>query len=72
MSPFQGEGRGFESLPPLPETLKFMVGVAQWLERLPVEQKVEGSNPFTHPNSKIIFFQKRRLTAIICYNQFAL
>ncbi len=26
-----------------------MVGVAQWLEHLPVEQGVGGSNPLTHP-----------------------
>jgi hypothetical protein len=27
-----------------------MVGVAQWLERRPVEPQVAGSNPVAHPN----------------------
>ena len=28
-----------------------MVAVAQWLERLPVEQEVAGSNPVSHPKN---------------------
>jgi hypothetical protein len=27
-----------------------MVGIAQWLERVPVEHEVAGSNPVTHPS----------------------
>ena len=30
-----------------------MVPVAQWLERVTVDDEVEGSTPFRHPNKKI-------------------
>lgn len=29
-----------------------MVPVAQWLERVTVDDEVEGSTPFRHPNKK--------------------
>ncbi len=32
-----------------------MVGVAQWAERLSVEQVVEGSNPFAHPHESHLY-----------------
>ncbi len=32
-----------------------MVAVAQWLERLPVEQEVAGSNPVSHPKIERYF-----------------
>gem|GEM_PF-6460245 len=40
-----------------------MVGVAQWAERLSVEQVVEGSSTFAHPNEK----PSARL-AFFCYS----
>lgn len=32
-----------------------MVAIAQWLERLPVEQEVAGSNPVGHPGLLAIY-----------------
>lgn len=51
-----------------------MVGVAQWAERLSVEQVVEGSSPFAHPPEKPTygwFFDLNSENAYQCQDQLA-